>query len=286
MIVFKKSTDIRKYLDRCKNQHQSVGFVPTMGALHVGHISLIEASRKTSSVTVCSIFVNPAQFNDPDDFDKYPSTIEKDIDALEKAGCSVLFLPSVAEMYPDGFDNAENYDLGFLETVLEGTSRPGHFQGVCLVVDRLLRIIQPDDLFLGQKDYQQCMVLTKLVELKKYTCRINICATRRETDGLAMSSRNTRLSPAGRNIAAQLFQTLIYLKSTLKQGDQQSIKMIAAKQLTDAGFTLDYLEIANADTLQPMPEWDGHQPAVALVAAFIDGVRLIDNLVLTEPLTS
>lgn len=282
MILFKKSKDISNYLAEKGFREQSVGFVPTMGALHAGHIGLVQAAKKNGGLCICSIFVNPAQFNDVEDYHKYPSTIEKDIDALEKAGCDILFLPSVAEMYPEDFNKEETYQLGFLETVLEGKYRPGHFQGVCLVVDRLLNIIRPDELFLGQKDYQQCMVLTKLKELKQHACQITICPTRRETDGLAMSSRNIRLTEAGRKKAAQIFGTLSFLKKNLRAGDCRNLKLTAIKQLTAAGFKVDYLEIANAISLDTVSEWNGKEPVVALVAAFIDDVRLIDNLVLTD----
>jgi pantoate--beta-alanine ligase len=280
MILFKKAADITAYLLKIKEQGKPIGFVPTMGALHPGHISLIDTSKKQDSITVCSIFVNPAQFNDPKDFDKYPTTIEKDIDALEKAGCDVLFLPPVSEIYPDGTANAEKYELGYLETVLEGKFRPGHFQGVCMVMNRLLDIIPTGRLYLGQKDYQQCMVITKLVELKKMNIDIIICPTLRETDGLAMSSRNVRLNEADRKQALKIFETLSFIKKNLKPGDLKTLKKKAIKDLTDAGFKVDYVEIADAANLQIMDNWDGHAKTVAVVAAFLGEVRLIDNMLL------
>lgn len=282
MILFKKATDITNYLFKVKQQGNNVGFIPTMGALHPGHISLLNESKKRGSVSVCSIFVNPAQFNDPKDFDNYPSTIEKDIDMLEKAGCDVLFLPSVSEIYPDGTKNAEHYHLGYLETVLEGKYRPGHFQGVCLVVHRLLNIVQPDELYLGQKDYQQCMVIKKLIELKHIKTNLNICPTLRETDGLAMSSRNLRLPASDKSQALKIFNALSFLKNNIKPGDLKSIKQTAARDLTDAGFKVDYIEIANAANLEIIEHWDGHTKTVALAAAFLGSVRLIDNLVLQD----
>lgn len=282
MILFKKATDITNYLFKVKQQGNNVGFIPTMGALHQGHISLLNESKKRGSVSVCSIFVNPAQFNDPKDFDNYPSTIEKDIDMLEKAGCDVLFLPSVSEIYPDGTKNAEHYHLGYLETVLEGKYRPGHFQGVCLVVHRLLNIVQPDELYLGQKDYQQCMVIKKLIELKHIKTNLNICPTLRETDGLAMSSRNLRLPASDKSQALKIFNALSFLKNNIKPGDLKSIKQTAARDLTDAGFKVDYIEIANAANLEIIEHWDGHTKTVALAAAFLGSVRLIDNLVLQD----
>ncbi|MEO6254393.1 MAG: pantoate--beta-alanine ligase [Ferruginibacter sp.] len=282
MILFKKAADINAYLLKIKEQGNSLGFVPTMGALHAGHISLLATSKKKDSVTVCSIFVNPAQFNDAKDFDNYPATIEKDIDALEKAGCDVLFLPSVSEIYPDGTANAEKYDLGYLETVLEGKFRPGHFQGVCMVMNRLLDIIPAGRLYLGQKDYQQCMVITKLVELKKTDINIIICPTLREPDGLAMSSRNVRLNNSDREQALKIFETLSFLKTDLRAGDLITLKQKAVQHLTGAGFKVDYVEIAIAENLDIINDWDGHTKVVAIVAAFLGDVRLIDNMLLEK----
>jgi pantoate--beta-alanine ligase len=282
MILFKKADDISAWLLKSKAGGESVSFVPTMGALHHGHISLIHASKKADAISVCSIFVNPAQFNDAKDFNNYPSTIEKDIDALEKAGCDVLFLPSVSEMYPGGTGNAKTYDLGYLETVLEGKYRPGHFQGVCLVVHRLLDIIPTDDLYLGQKDYQQCMVIKKLVELENIKTTIHICPTLRETTGLAMSSRNMRLTDEEKKQACKIFETLFYLKTNIKPGDLAELKQTAVNNLNGAGFKVDYLEIADADNLEIITQWDGNRKLVAVAAAFLGAVRLIDNLLLFE----
>ncbi len=280
MILFKKSTDIHAYLLKMKDEDRTIGFIPTMGALHQGHISLLKTSKKTDSLSICSIFVNPAQFNDPKDFENYPSTIEKDIDALEKAGCDILFMPSVAEMYPDGTGNAPAYNLGYLETVLEGKYRPGHFQGVCIVVHQLLKIIPADELYLGQKDYQQCMVIKKLVGLTQLDTKINICPTLREADGLAMSSRNMRLQPADRKLALKIFEALSFLKNNIKPGDLAALKERAVIMLTGTGFKVDYVEIADADTLEILSNWDGATKLVALAAAFLGDVRLIDNMVL------
>ena len=281
MILFKKAADISHYLLQTSKLGNGIGFVPTMGALHQGHISLIGISKKENAITVCSIFVNPTQFNDAKDFEKYPNTIEKDIDALEKAGCDVLFLPSVSEMYPNGTQNAQSYNLGYLETVLEGKYRPGHFQGVCLVVHRLLTIIPADQLYLGQKDYQQCMVIKKLVELEKIKTTINICPTLRETSGLAMSSRNMRLSDIDKQQALTIFETLSYLKNNIKPGDLSELKQAALNNLTNAGFKVDYVEIADAGNLDIINHWDGNKKLVAVAAAFLGDVRLIDNLLLS-----
>jgi pantoate--beta-alanine ligase len=280
MILFKKAADINTWLLKSKEAGIKIRFVPTMGALHEGHISLIYTSKEADAITVCSIFVNPAQFNDAKDFYNYPSTIEKDIDALEKAGCDVLFLPSVSEMYPAGIVNSKTYDLGYLETVLEGKYRPGHFQGVCLVVHRLLNIIPTNDLYLGQKDYQQCMVIKKLVELENINTTIHICPTRREISGLAMSSRNMRLTDEAKKHAPKIFETLSYLKNNIRPGDLTELKQTAVDNLTDAGFKVDYVEIADAGNLEIIAEWDGAKKLVAVAAAFLGEVRLIDNMLL------
>lgn len=282
MILFKQTAAINTYLLQQQEQGHSIGFVPTMGALHPGHISLLHDSKTQNSISVCSIFVNPTQFNDSKDFDKYPSTIEKDIDALERAGCDLLFLPSVAEMYPNGTQQTGKYELGYLETVLEGKFRPGHFQGVCMVMDRLLSILPTNELYVGQKDYQQCMVIKKLIELKQFTCNINICPTLREIDGLAMSSRNMRLTEQDRKKAVKIFETLRFLKQHLKPGKLATIKLTAMQNLVDAGFTVDYIEIANAADLAILNDWNGTTKTVAVVAAFLGPVRLIDNMLLQD----
>jgi pantoate--beta-alanine ligase len=287
MILFKKTTDLHKWIEIQREKYnpdsnRSIGFVPTMGALHQGHISLIRASRQTNVITVCSIFVNPAQFNDAKDFEKYPITIEKDIEMLEEAGCDIVFLPSVSEIYPEGPGIRKHYDLGYLDTVLEGKYRPGHFQGVCLVVERLLKIVKPDTLYLGQKDYQQCMVITRLVELMNWqdTIAIHICPTLREPDGLAMSSRNRRLNETERKKSVAIYQCLIYIMQNIRKGDLSALKQEAVNTLQQAGFKPDYVEITDAATLEFIEHWDGRQKMVALIAAFLGEVRLIDNMVL------
>ena len=280
MMIFKHIRDIQLYLQTLQNNGLITGFVPTMGALHKGHISLVTKAKKEADVVISSIFINPTQFNDPKDFDKYPVTLDKDIYVLEKAGCDVLFLPAVAEMYPEGLQSPKKYELGYLETVLDGAFRPGHFQGVCQVVEKLVRILQPNKLFLGQKDYQQCMVIKKLVGLLGVNTTIIIAPTKRELDGLAMSSRNTRLTEADRARASLIYKTLQMIKQEIKPGDISELKTKAITILTAESFKVDYIEIAAADNLQLLDHWDGVTPLVALAAAFIGEVRLIDNLLL------
>lgn len=274
--------DIQAFLQKKRFTNQKIGFVPTMGALHQGHTRLVEESNASTEITVCSIFVNPTQFNDKKDLEKYPRTVEKDIISLIKAGCNVLFLPDAAEIYPEPV--TKKYDLGRLETVFEGSSRPGHFQGVCQVVERLFDIVQPDEVFFGQKDYQQCMVINRLLDINPAFKNItmNIVPTIREASGLAMSSRNMRLSREERQTAETIYQVLNLLKEKLKPGTLQSLLTEAQQKLTGEGFKPDYVSIANANTLEPVTNWDGNTPLVALIAAFLGDVRLIDNMVLTN----
>ena len=282
MIIFKKTRDLHKWLEAQRLTGISIGFVPTRGALHTGHLSLIESSIKANPVTVCSIFVNPTQFNDPKDFEKYPITIEKDIELLANAGCDILFLPSVKEIYPDELSPSLKYDLGYLERILEGKFRPGHFQGVCMVVHRLLEIVMPDNFYLGQKDYQQCMVIKKLIALigLSNAILVNICPTLREPDGLAMSSRNVRLNEEERIKATAIFRNLSFIKENLTTGDLKGLKETAFRNLSEAGFNVDYIEIADANDLSIIDDWDGQKKLVALAAAFMKEVRLIDNILL------
>jgi pantoate--beta-alanine ligase len=219
MILFKKSTDLINHLETQRNTGKSIGFVPTMGALHKGHISLIRASKGQCELTVCSIFVNPTQFNDPKDFQKYPSTIEDDIFLLEKNGTDILFLPEVEEIYPKGTKELEHYVLGNLEAILEGQYRPGHFQGVCQVMNRLLKVVNPDLLIMGQKDYQQCKVIEKLLSLSGSKVKFQISPTLREADGLAMSSRNRLLNAAERKNAAAIYQALSGITRDIRPGN-------------------------------------------------------------------
>ena len=280
MIIYKKPGELQDLLEKKKMKKYQVGFVPTMGALHTGHLSLVDAAKKQNKIVICSIFVNPTQFNDPEDFKKYPITLEKDILMFEEAGCDVLFIPSVQDIYPNGIDHLKHYELGFLETVLEGKFRPGHFQGVCMAVEKLLLIVQPDKLYLGQKDFQQCMIIVRLIELMGLDEKVNvrICPILREKDGLAMSSRNMRLNKEQRAKAPALYETLIFLKQNICNGSLRDLKKEATDQLKKKGFKTDYVEIANAKTLKPINEWDARTNILGLVAAHIDGVRLIDNM--------
>nr|MBP6315784.1 pantoate--beta-alanine ligase [Chitinophagaceae bacterium] len=272
--VFKTQRELKAYL----SGKECVGFVPTMGALHEGHIALINASKSQNSYTGCSIFVNPTQFNNQNDFDKYPITIANDILLLMEANCDFLFLPSVLEMYPEGIIKNKKYDLGYLDTVLEGAHRPGHFNGVCIIVNKLLEAVQPNTLYLGEKDYQQCMVIKHLIETLGMAINLVICPTLRDIDGLAKSSRNMRLGKEARSHATAIYQCLLYIKENKENHSFQKLQTECLTKLREAGFEPEYIALAKASNLQLLTEFDMESEMVVLIAATIDQVRLIDNM--------
>lgn len=282
MIIFKKIREITNFLSLAKVNGVATGFVPTMGALHHGHISLVTKATIENQLVICSIFINPTQFNDSKDFEKYPVTIEQDIYQLEKAGCTVLFLPSAEEIYPNELKGDHHFELGFIETILDGKYRPGHFQGVCQVVHKLLEIMLPNKLYLGQKDFQQCLVLKKMVSINYPSIQIIICPTQREADGLAMSSRNSRLTTEERLVAVEIYATLQMVNNKIKPGTLYFLKQSAVHYLTSKGFKVDYIEIANANTLETVDDWNGKEKIVVLAAAFLNEIRLIDNLLINN----
>jgi pantoate--beta-alanine ligase len=277
MKIFNTASELTDYILSIKKSNQKVGFVPTMGALHQGHLSLIEAARKDCDKVVCSIFVNPTQFNNPEDLEKYPRTEEQDIQMLKEAGCDVVFLPSVAEIYPQGVAY-EAPALGAILHVLEGHFRPGHFEGMMQVVEILLRIVRPDKLYMGLKDYQQYLIVCKMVAYLGLPVEVKGMATVREADGLAMSSRNVRLSAEGRKKALKIYEALRAVKEM--PGDKNFAEMEASgrKIIEQAeGAEIEYFSIADADTL--LPPDTTTKKMIILAAVWIDGVRLIDNLV-------
>ncbi len=278
MFIFKTAADVRDYLSR---QEKPVGFIPTMGALHTGHISLMERARAEGYLTVCSIFVNPTQFNDPEDYAKYPKSTEADIALLLGSGCDVLFLPDEREVYPHGTVMATAYHFGRLEDLLEGAHRPGHFRGVGQVVGRLLEIVKPARLYLGQKDYQQCLVIKKLIELmgKGNEIELSICPTVREADGLAMSSRNRRLTEPQRVLASAIYQCLVSIQSKAAAGSWPVVQKECEELLRTKGFEPEYVALADGDTLEPLPNYNGGNE-VALIASRLGKLRLIDNMLI------
>jgi pantoate--beta-alanine ligase len=287
MEVFTSVKSLRQFLDQQILQQKTIGLVPTMGALHKGHISLIEAAKKSNNIVVCSVFVNPTQFNNPEDLAKYPRTFEADRAMLENAGCSAVFAPSVEEMYPE--QPVVKMNFGALETVMEGASRPGHFNGVGIVVSKLFNIVRPHRAYFGQKDLQQVSVVRQLVSDLAFGLELIICPTIREADGLAMSSRNARLNAAERAIAPQIYRILSASGDGLRAGRQVSEVNSWAKSEFEKikELTLDYFEVIDIKTLLPVEKigpagGPAGSPAgsnAICVATFLGPVRLIDNIV-------
>ena len=283
MFLFKQVKDIQKYLERIKQQGGTIGFVPTMGALHEGHISLIRQSKKQNSCTVCSIFINPTQFNDAADLDKYPRTTSADIDLLTQAGTDVLFLPPVEEIYPDDLDTSLKLDFGQLDRVMEGFFRPGHFEGMAQVVNRLLDIVRPHQLFMGQKDFQQLTIVRNMLEQLGSSIELVMCPIIRESDGLAMSSRNRRLSKTHRKEAGILNQTLRKTHEMMGTHTPEEIKETVLKDLgVLVGFKPEYFEIVDGHTLLPITNFEDTEMIVACTAVWVGDVRLIDNMILKQ----
>lgn len=280
MFIFKKTEQLQAHLSSEKAAGRSIGFIPTMGALHAGHLRLVATARDAGQYSVCSIFVNPTQFNNPSDLEKYPRTVEDDIALLEQAGCAALFLPEATEIYPESQVLKEPYELGYLETVLEGAYRPGHFQGVAQVVERLLRIVAPDRMYLGQKDYQQCAVLQRLIDLKQLPVTLVSVPTVREPDGLALSSRNRRLTAPQRNVAGLLYQCLVSIQAKEGLLPFPVVQKECRELLEHKGLRPEYIELADAETLELLNDYNPGRKTVALIAAYLGDIRLIDNLVL------
>jgi pantoate--beta-alanine ligase len=275
--IFTTRKSLAAHLQQLCNTGKSIGFVPTLGALHQGHLSLIARAQQLSDKVVCSIFVNPTQFNDPKDLEKYPRPIASDIEKLEQAGCDMLFNPEVDEMYAG--NEQWHLDIGELEQLLEGKFRPGHYQGVTQVVFKLFEIVKPDVAFFGQKDYQQFLVIKKMVELLQLPVKLVMCPIIREAGGLAMSSRNIHLSPAERQHALVLSKTLNWLKENF---DRTKIPLLAedgaAMINAEPGVQLEYFEIRDGNNLHQADE--SSKNIVALVAARVGNTRLIDNVII------
>ena len=282
MLIFREIQALQNIISDFRQRNLSIGFVPTMGALHEGHLKLIHRSKQASDITVCSIFVNPTQFNVPSDLEKYPRLPEKDLALLEEAGCDIVFMPEVETMYPAGnMISHLDLDFGKLATVMEGAQRPGHFDGVAQVVDRLLDLVKPDHLYMGQKDYQQVAIVRELIVQTGRPVQLIMVPTVREPDGLAMSSRNIRLSPEDRIQAAILSQCLRKAQDDLALKPIALIEEAALSLLsTTPHFKPEYFEVVDGVTLQPIEHPHHHKSIVACVACWVGDVRLIDNMIL------
>ncbi len=283
MEIFNTQNSLRTYLETPRAQHQKIALVPTMGALHEGHMSLISEAKKHADIVVCSIFVNPTQFNDPKDLEKYPRPIENDIKLLEAQGCDILFIPSVEEMYPDAEEQWQ-IDLGRLDQIWEGAQRPGHFQGVTQIVYKLFNLVNPDVACFGQKDFQQVMVIQHMIEIKNLDIQLIICPIIRSKNGLALSSRNARLSEAGKEKALILSHTL----QAVKKGFNENVAIpelqhIAEQMITEEGeVELEYFAISETRTLERVETVEADKQYIAHIVAWIEGVRLIDNMLLND----
>jgi pantoate--beta-alanine ligase len=283
LLVFHKVDDIQNQILKLKGQGKIIGFAPTMGALHQGHISLLNRSKSECDITVASIFVNPTQFNDKKDYDKYPRMTESDSLMLKQNGCDILFLPEVDEMYKNPSLEVQPIDIGYLDTILEGAKRPGHYQGVATIVEKLFLAVRPDKVYMGLKDFQQVKVIEKLVRDKNMSIEIVGCPTLREANGLAMSSRNMRLSEDGKQKAGDIYQVLEYIQKKRAISTPEEVLTQAKKMIDSKGYwDLEYLELRNAHDLSEieLQHWQEELDYVVLYAGWLEGVRLIDNLTL------
>lgn len=279
MVIIENISETTEFLKNQIKNGKSIGFVPTMGALHQGHIALVEKAKLENDIVVCSIFVNPTQFNNPEDLKKYPRTLEEDCKMLQPAGCDLVFAPSAEEMYEE--TPVLRMDFGYLEQILEGKFRPGHFNGVGIVVSKLFNIVKPTKAYFGQKDLQQVAVVKRLVKDLSFDLELIVCDTIRENDGLAMSSRNRRLGSSAREVAPKIFESLLIGQKYLFEGlnVEETKQKVVEWYENSPEFTLEYYEIVEADTLNPIEKKPEGQKTAIVIAAFLDGVRLIDNIV-------
>ncbi len=279
MQIVRNNVELFNALAVARLQGKTIGFVPTMGALHQGHLSLIAESQTTCGITICSIFVNPTQFNDKNDLEKYPRTEEADLKMLSAVNCDVVYLPTVEDIYPEDWICPE-FDFGDLDKVMEGAHRPGHFKGMSQVVHRLLWLVQPDKLFMGQKDFQQQTIVKKMLELLHWKTELVRCEIVRETDGLAKSSRNVRLNKEERQQALTISQVLFQLKKENFPSPNNFYKWAIAELEKQSLIKVEYVEIVDTTTLQAVDNWNTKQELVCCIAAKVGEVRLIDNVLI------
>ena len=282
MKIFTHTESISAWLSEQRNKGKTVGFVPTMGALHEGHRSLIRAAKQQNDIVVCSLFVNPSQFDDSEDLQKYPRNHDVDMAMLIKEGCDVTFLPTVMEVYPPGLNTKVDVDLDGLDRQLEGEFRPGHFDGMMEVVHRLVQITHPHQLYMGQKDFQQQTIIHKMIEALAMEVQLVVCPIVREEDGLAMSSRNTRLTPEYRSKAIHINRLLDELVAQRDKSTIDALKSSTFNALEQAGLRPEYVEICDTKSLRRVSEWTDSDQLVALVAAWAGDIRLIDNRLFVE----
>ena len=278
MVIIHTINELQKHLEvRHRLSGSMIGFVPTMGALHAGHISLVEQCKREQRFCVVSIFVNPTQFNDKNDFHTYPRTLEKDCRLLETVGCDCVFAPSEKEMYPE--PDTRIFDLGTVAEVMEGAFRPGHFNGVAQVVSRLFDIVKPDYAYFGEKDYQQIAVIRVMIKQLKIKIALIACPTVREIDGLAMSSRNVRLTPEQRRVAPAIAQTLKESRNFASSKNVREVEEWVTQTLNHTPYMrVEYFSIVDGQSLQPVKSWNEAKDPIGCIAVFCGEVRLIDNI--------
>jgi pantoate--beta-alanine ligase len=279
MLIFNKKSDLSAFLSPLLKQNKSIGFVPTMGALHQGHLSLLKKSLSENDVTVMSIFVNPTQFNNAEDLDKYPRTLERDVQIMQDLSNNIIvYAPEVADIY-EGNTVSESFNYDGLENQMEGKHRPGHFDGVGTIVKRLFEIVQPNKAYFGEKDFQQLQIVKKLVSKHNIPVEVIGCPIHREANGLAMSSRNERLSDTAREKAAVIYQILNSAKDFFQtHSAKETTKYVENELKKHAEFELEYFEIAEETTLLPVSEKESNKKYRGFIAIFIENIRLIDNI--------
>lgn len=278
MKIFYKKSELKKYLLDIRNDKESIGFVPTMGALHKGHLSLIEKSKEKTEITVVSIFVNPTQFDNKEDLEKYPQTLQNDIQLLKKVGCDVLYAPSVDDVY-DGNIQSTNFKFDGLEYQMEGKFRKGHFNGVGTIVKTLFEIVEPTTAFFGEKDFQQLQIIKKMVQKHQIPIKIKGCKIYREDDGLAMSSRNTRLSEEYRKEVPFIYKTLKKAKKKFKEGSPKEVTdWVENKFKKNELLELEYFTIADEETLLTSEKKERGKKYRGFIAVYAGKIRLIDNI--------
>lgn len=279
MQIIRSVDELVSYVAIQKNHHQSIGLVPTMGALHAGHISLVERAVAENSEVVVSIFVNPVQFNNPDDLASYPRNEEEDVRLLAQAGATVVFIPTVEEIYPADTDYSHDFRLGSVAEVMEGKFRPGHFQGVSLIVSRLLRLVRPDRAYFGEKDFQQIAVIKSMIKSEGIDVEIVDCPIKRDYDGLALSSRNALLTPQQRKRAPEIYQTLQYSVEYSRDHSVRATHDTVVEKIDSIPeMSVEYFEIVDARTLLPIEEWEESPEVVGCITVYNGKVRLIDNI--------
>jgi pantoate--beta-alanine ligase len=282
MLVFEKKNALTNCISSFKDENMQIGFVPTMGALHNGHISLVKKSQEDNHKTVVSIFVNPTQFNNAEDLEKYPKTIAKDLELLKKNGCDIVFIPTVDEMYSDNV-SSKTYQFQGIEKQMEGKFREGHFDGVATIVEALFLAVNPNKSYFGEKDFQQLQIIKKLAEIENLPVEVIGCPILRENDGLAMSSRNIRLTDEERKIAPLIFNTLKEVASLSKTKSLQEVYQFAQDEFnSEPLFDLEYFIIANENSLEEVSAINFQEKQRAFIAVNVGKVRLIDNLSLSE----